>query len=222
MVAALLGVAFVPALQAQERRVPANFGGLETASEEVVKTKALAWYKAAGNTDAIKLQAFENVWRGAERPVLDRLAETFALGDAAAAKLLNDARDIALPAPTEVPAVLRDAKQPAFFRANLGLAYARSLSNRRVHEEALEVLKSFKAEEVVDPNAYLFHRAISEHALLMKADANKTVARLLQDSVDSPERYRTVGALILLDMTTWKEKDLPAIARKMNDVERRL
>jgi len=219
---AVIGASAVSTLQAQERRVPANFGALETASEEAVKGKALAWFKGAGNTDAIKLQAFENIWRGTERPVLERLAETFALGDAAAAKLLSDARDLSVPAPIEVPAILKDAKQPMFYRANLGLAYARSLSNRRIHEEALEILKNVKAEDVVDPNVYLFHRAISEHGLLMKADAAKSVMRLIQDSVDSPERYRTVSALILLDMQTWKEKDLPAIARKMTDVERRL
>jgi len=208
-------------IQAQERR-PANFGALETMSEEAVKAKALAWFKTAANPDAIKLQAFENLWRATDRPVLDRLADSFALGDAAAAKLLSEARDVSVPAPTQVPALLKDAKLPAFYRANLGLAYARSLSNRRIHEEALEVLRSVKAEDVVDPNAYLFHRAVSEHALLLKSEAGKSVVRLLTDSADSPERYKTVGALILLDMQTWKEKDLAAIARRMDNVERRL
>jgi len=220
--AAVLATALVPALQAQPQRVPANFGALEVAGEDAVKAKALDWFKAAVNNDAIQLQAFDNVWRNTENPVLERLAETFALGNATAAKLLNDARDPAMPAPVEIPAILKDAKEPLFFRANLGLAYARSLSNRRIHEEALDTLKIFSAEQVVDPNVYLFHRAVSEHALLMKADATKTISRLVFDSVDSPERYKTVSALMLLDMQTWKEKDLGAIARKMNDVERRL
>jgi len=222
LTAALIGVSSVGALQAQEKRVPANFGSLESATEEVARAKALAWFKTAVNNDAIKLQTFENIWRGTERPIIDRLADTFAVGNPEAAKLLTEARDIAAPAPTEIPAILKDAKQSAFFRANLGLAYARSLSNRRVHEESLEILKSIKAEDVIDPNSYLFHRAISEHAMLLKADAGKTITRLIQDTVDSPERYRTVGALILLDMQTWKEKDLMAVARKMSDVERRL
>jgi len=219
LTAALLGVTAVPVIQAQERRAPVNFGALETANEEAVKAKALEWYKQTAKPDQA---AFDRVWAAKERQVLDRLADTFALGNADAAKLLNDARDVAVPAPTDVPAHLKDAKLPAFYRANLGLAYARSLSNRRVHEEALEVLKNIKAEDVVDPNAYLFHRAVSEHALLLKADAGKSVVRLLTDSADSPERYKTVGALILLDMQTWKEKDLGAIARKMDNVERRL
>ena len=67
---------------------------------------------------------------------------TLGLGDPDAAKLLAEARDPAAPAPKEVPAVLRDAKLPAFFRANLALAYAKALTGKRVYEEALEALKT--------------------------------------------------------------------------------
>ncbi len=104
----------------------------------------------------------------------------------------------------------------------MALAYARALSNRRVHEESLAVLKTFHPEQVVDPSAYLFHRSVAEHALLQKDQATQTIVRLLDDGIGSPERYRTVSALMLLDMQTWKDKDLGAIARKMENIERRL
>src|SRR5262249_53185039 len=110
----------------------------------------------------------------------------------------------------------------SFFRDNLALAYARSLSNRRVHEEALELLKTVDVNKVADPAAYLFHRAVCEHAMLQKNEARGTILRMLAQAVDAPERFKTVGALMLLDMQTWKEKDLSAIARKMDNVERRL
>ena len=42
------------------------------------------------------------------------------------------------PAPTEVPAMLKDKKKPAFFRNNLALAYGKALTMRKVYEEALE------------------------------------------------------------------------------------
>ncbi len=45
---------------------------------------------------------------------------------------------------------------------------------------------------------------------------------MIYDAVDSPERYKTVGALMLLDMQTWKAKDLGAVGRIMNNIERRL
>jgi hypothetical protein len=83
-------------------------------------------------------------------------------------------------------------------------------------------LKLFQPEQVVDPAAYLFHRAVSEHAMLMKPEATKTIERIIDDAPFSPERYKTVSMLMLLDMHAWKEKDLSSIARKMENVERRL
>jgi hypothetical protein len=154
--------------------------------------------------------------------VLDRVTETFALGDPAVAKLLADARDAGVPAPTAVPALLKDAKRPEFFRANLGLAYARLLSNRRVHEEALETLKLSRPERTVDPAAYLFHRAVSEHALLTKDEAGRSIGRLLEETAEAPARYKDVAVLMLLDMQTWKDKDLGAVARWMDGIGRRL
>ena len=44
----------------------------------------------------------------------------------------------------------------------------------------------------------------------------------MTQAVDSPERYKTVAALMLLDMQAWKDKDLGAVARKMGNIERRL
>ena len=198
------------------------FGALETMSVEAAQAKAAAWLREVGKTDAATQERFQAIWKQPDRTVLDRVADTLALGDPEAAKLLAEARDVNLPAPTKVPDLLKDAKKPLFYRANLGLAYARALSNRRIHEESLDVLKTFRPEQVVDPNAYLFHRSVAEHALLHKSEATQSISRLLEDGIGSPERYKTVSALMLLDMQTWKDKDLGAIARKMENIERRL
>src|SRR4029077_11226700 len=98
----------------------------------------------------------------------------------------------------------------------------RALSTRRVFEESLDVLKTCRPEQVVDPAAYLFHRSVAEHGLLNKSEATVTINRLLDDCIGSAERYKSVSALMLLDMVTWQEKDLGAIARKMENIERRL
>ena len=42
------------------------------------------------------------------------------------------------------------------------------------------------------------------------------------DVSDSPDRYKIVSLLMLYDMQTWKDKDLGWIARKMDNIERRL
>jgi hypothetical protein len=208
-------------LGADEKKA-ARFASLEAQAPEVARAQALAWLKDAARGDAAKLQRAEAIWKQEDRTVLDRLADTFALGNADAARLLAKARNPLSAPPTEVPALLRDAKQPEFYRANLALAYARALSNRRVHEEALQTLALFNPEQVIDPAGYLFHRAVCEHALLLKKEAGTTVTRLLTQAIDSPERYKTVAALMLLDMQAWKDKDLGAVARKMGNIERRL
>jgi hypothetical protein len=191
-------------------------------SAQEAEAASAAWLQGIGKADPATMQGFQAIWSQEDPTVLDKVAQTLALGDPAAARLLAEARDPNAPAPTKVPDIVKDAKQSVFFRANLALAYARALSNRRVHEESLDVLKGFRPEQVVDPSAYLFHKSVAEHALLNKTEATRTISRLLDDGIDSPERYKTVSALMLLDMQTWKDKDLGAVARKMENIERRL
>jgi hypothetical protein len=200
-----------------------RFGSLEAADVATVRAEAEAWFKKAGLGEA-KKKEFAAIWQAADRPLMDRVVDTLVL-EPQAAKLLFDARNPFVPAPcapNAVPALIKDEKQPAFYRANLALAYAKALSNRRIYEEALETLKAVKPEEVVDPAAYLFHRAVAEHAMLQKDNAHRSLNRLLDDVAEAPERYKTVAALMLLDMLTWKEKDLNWIARKMDNSGRRL
>jgi len=199
-----------------------TFGALEAMSAGSAKAKLTAWLKDVGKSDAAILRRLEAIW-SQDRGILDCVADSLALGDPIAAKLLAEARDTNGPAPIIVPSVFKNDKQQAFFRANLGLIYARALTNRRVYEEALDTLKLFGPEQVADPSAYLFHRAVCEHALLRKPEATKSISRLLEEgSALAPERYKTVATLMLLDMHTWKDKDLGDIARKMDNIERRL
>jgi hypothetical protein len=207
---------------AQGKQSPVIFGALEAANPTEIRAQAEAWLKGIGKTDAATAQKLQGIWAKGDRSLMDRLADTLGLGDAEAARILADAADPLALAPTKVPEILKDAKRPAFFRANLALTYARHLSNRRVHEEALEALKLTRPEDVVDPAAYLFHRAVCEHAMLQKDPASLTIGRLLEDTPGAPERYRAVGALMLLDMQGWRQKDLGDVARKMGNVERRL
>lgn len=207
---------------ADDKKPAVTFGALEALSPEAARGQAEAWLKQVGKADPATTEKFQAVWKQDDLPVIDRLSATFALGSEPAAKLLAEARDPLSPAPTAVPEVLKDEKAPLFFRANLALAYARALSNRRVHEEALDALRLFRPEQVADPAAFLFHRAVCEHGLLQRQEATRSVGRLLDDAAQAPERYRTLAALMLLDMQTWKDKDLAAVGRKMENIERRL
>jgi hypothetical protein len=217
-VAAALGLS--PGLFAAETTRPVRFGALETMSAEAAKTRSLSWLKEAGKSDAATLERFEKLW-SEDLPVLEKVTRTFELGDPAVAKLMAEAREVGAPTPTALPDILKKSRN-TFFGDNLILAYGRALAARSMHEEALEAFKLTVPEKVADPAAYLFNRALSEHALLDKTAAITTINRLLDDLPSSPERYRTVAALMALDMHTWSEKDLDSIARKMKNVERRL
>jgi len=216
----LSGTARAPA---QQNKTPVvSFGALSIAEAEKVQADAKAWLQEAGKTDAATMQKFEAIWKQTNRTVLDRLGETFALGNADAAKLIADARNPNAAAPTAVPDVLKNEKLSPFFRNNLAVIYANLWTHRRVFEQSLEALKITKAEKVADPGVYLFCKAVCEHGLLLKTDATGTIDRLLGDVVDVQERYKTVGVLILLDMETWKSKDLGAVARLMDNSQRML
>jgi hypothetical protein len=198
-----------------------SFSQLRAPAPEAARAQALDWLKGAGKTDAATQKAFDELW-ASDKPLLDKVARTFALGDPAAAQLLKDARDYDGTPPTSVSNLIKDRKLPVFFRANLGLAYARALANRKVFDEALEAFKAIGAEDVVDPAAYFFHRAVCEHALMMRDEADDSIDRLLLDVTDSPARYRMVAVLMHYDMATWQDKDLGWIARKMGVIKDRL
>src|SRR5262245_43360467 len=176
--AALLMTSALPA--AGPGKEDSSFSSLKGPDPTEARKLAEAWLKAVGKTDAAAQASFKKVWES-EGTTLDKVTRTLALGDAEAAKLLKDANDEKAPAPTALPAALRDAKRPAFYRANLALAYGKALTLKKVYEEGLEALSAAKAEDVADPSAYLFHRAVCEHALMAKDRADRTIDRLLVD-----------------------------------------
>jgi hypothetical protein len=200
---------------------PGAFGTLKAPAFEGVRSQALEWLKSVGKADS-KKSDFEALWKETDRGLLDLVSATLILGDENAAKLLAEARDPDTSAPIKVPDLLTDAKQSAFYRANLALAYAKALSSRRIFEESVAVLKTIKPEQVVDPAAYFFHRAVAEHAMLLKPEANRSITGLIYDVSEAPERYQMVGLLMLYDMQGWRDKDLGTVARKMDNIERRL
>jgi hypothetical protein len=200
----------------------ATFGTLRALSPDAARARSIDWLKGATKGDATLLKQADAIWAQEDRSVLDRVADTLALADPDAAKLLAAARDPVAAAPKTVPALFKAKQKPGFFRGNLALAYAKALSNRRVFEEALDTLRAIKPEDVVDPAAYFFTRAVAEHALLLKNDAVRSLVGLTEDVTDTPERYKAVGALMYEDMVRWREKDLGEIARKMDNIERRL
>ncbi|CAN5283212.1 hypothetical protein BH11PLA2_BH11PLA2_35210 [soil metagenome] len=198
-----------------------TFGTLRTLTPEVAKAKAKVWLESIGKYDAA---AFDAVWAADTRPVFDRTIDSLLLGSTEAKAALDAARNPDAPAPTAAPSILKDAAQDPFFRANIATAYAKALGGKRVYEEALEVLKAVTPEQVVDPSQYFFYRAVAEHCLIQKDESTTSIARMLDDVADAPDRYKMVATLMFFDMQNWspERKDLGNIGRLMDNSGRRL
>jgi len=196
----------------------ASFGALQTPSLEAARDQAAKWYASVGGKDQ---KAFDAIWT-TDRTILDKVAQTLALGNPEAATLLKQANDLNASAPEGVPAILKDKKADAFLRSNLALAYAKALSNRRIFEEAQLALSAVKAEQVVDPATYFFVKAVADYSLMNRSESDASILRLLEDVTEAPERYRMVGALMHFDMLTWHDDDLGWVSRKMNVIADRL
>jgi hypothetical protein len=200
-----------------------SFGTLRSMTVDAARTQAQEWLAESGKADEASRKQFDAIWSKDNAPLLDKVAGTLAL-DADAAKLLKEVNDVTTNVPKVVPALLTDKSKPAFYRANLSLLFAKAISSRRVYEEALEALKSVKPEDVVDPSAYFFHKAVAEYALIQKDPACQSIIRLLDDVVDAPDRYKMVATLMFFDMQDWKkdDKDLMNISKLMDNSGRRL
>jgi hypothetical protein len=199
-----------------------SFERIKAPPADQVRAELFAWLKDHVRADEQTLQQAEKIWAQESRPVLVRLADIFALASADARKLLAQANDPQAVVPTEVPAVLRQA-QPAFFRANLALAYARLLCLRKAYEEALEVLRAIQPEHTADPAAYYFFRCIAEHKTLHRTETLRSADRLLQERDQVPERYFVLAALLKYDLEGWNgQKNLDYVARRMEEIAGRL
>ena len=198
----------------------ASFGTLQAPTAEAARAKALAWYTRVGGKDQTK---FDAIW-GTDRPLMDKVADTLSLGNPEAAKILKQAREANGPVLEGVPSLIKDKKVDLYLRANLGLAYAKALAQRRIFEETQLTLDSryVKPEDVEDPSVYFFTKALADYSLMARTEATSSILRLLEDVSDAPERYRMVGALMQFDMRTWQDNDLGWISRKMNIIADRL
>lgn len=201
-----------------------TFGTLRAMPADAAKAKVAEWLKAAGKLDQAKLDAAF----ASDKSTIEKLLAGVALGNPELKKIVDDARDVTIAAPTTVPDVLKNEKD-AFVKTNVAAAFARTLSARKVYEEALAAAADIQAEQLVDPSAFYFFKAVAEHSLAgyvrkNKVDAQASIVRLIDDVVDAPDRYKMVATLMFFDLQSWAkdDKDLGNIGKLMDNSARRL
>ncbi|HQR07363.1 MAG TPA: hypothetical protein PLN21_11105 [Gemmatales bacterium] len=167
--------------------------------------------------------AIEPIWAPPDsRTLLDRTIDTFSQVEPNLAQYIAAVRLQASTLQLDTP-LLKDAKYPAYVKNNLKLFLARALTNKRLHEEALAVLRSLTPETLVDPASYYFYRAVCENKLRLKDDGLVSTNRLLASMQQSaPERYLVVAGLMQDEMSKWEDQDLGDVARRMEEIEARL
>ncbi len=191
-----------------------------------IKNQVFAWLDAKKIEPGVRTK-IEPIWSDlpssvSEDELLVRLARTYAAFDANAAKLFaicsEPRSQLVLPS----QAWLADSSAPRLFAANMRLLYARWLVHESMFEEAQEQLAGLSPSDVVAPASLLFNQSVVSHALLNKESGLKSIDELLQGSEASPRRYIALARLMQEDLKGLQEDTLDHIARRMEDIRRRL
>lgn len=170
-----------------------------------------------------KWAAIESLWAAQEtRTLLDRTVDSLSQVDPAIAELVTSIRQQPGTSLLRSP-VLQETSYTPYVKDNLKLFLARALTNKRLHEDALALLRSLTPEQLIDPASYYFYRAVCENKLRLKEDGLLSARRLLSSMQNTaPERYLVVTTLMQDEMQKWEDQDLGDVARRMEEIEGRL
>jgi hypothetical protein len=194
---------------------------------EEVKTHVLEWVAERKLDDRALVETIGRMWAHPEirlpaADVFDRVIETFRLADPAAARFIEDCRlsDTSLTPPDA--GLLDDPAHPEFYRTNLSQFYGIYLVHRQMYDEALAAFSKVDVSQSVDPPAFLFHLAVVQSELLMKAEGLATLEKLTKDTEAVPTRYSAVAELMIFELNALEEESMGEVAHRMKDVGRRL
>ncbi|MGI9428036.1 MAG: hypothetical protein ACR2NM_05220, partial [Bythopirellula sp.] len=163
-----------------------------------------------------------NLRAGDGTTLLERAVETFAIADPRADKLLTACNSpYAGPLPPQAD-WLQDTSLPATLRNNLRLYHARWLAQHNFYDEVLLTLAGLEAADVIDPAGLLFYQMVATHQVVDADRSHLLLVQLLEQEEQLPRRYLQVAYLLKRDLAGLKEESLDHIARRMNDVRRRL
>ena len=197
-------------------------------SYENVRTEMLSWIEINIAEEESRLVA-EKLWPATNSlsqednaSLLSLVIETFAAADPRALALW-DACHLEHHSPIPPQADwLEDAALSGFQKNNLKLFYARWLSQKGLYDEVLEVTHGILPKDVVDPAALLFYRMVAFHQLVQGESSRIALVQLMEQEASLPRRFQQVSKLVERDLASLENESLDHIARRMNDVRRRL
>lgn len=169
--------------------------------------------------------ALDALWNAASTGDGDRaelVARSAALVDDRAAALVHLGSGTTDPWHVRPQPWLYQADVDPWVRDQLRLYFGRWLAQRKMYDAALEMLAGLEPEDVVDPAVLLFYQGTAYHHQLRKNAGLRALDRLLTDVRDCPQRFEVVAGLMREDLKKLEDESLDHIARRMDDVHRRL
>ena len=192
-----------------------------------VRQQVLQWSVESRVADELRTEV-QSLWpsvdlrNGDGSDLLQRVTDTLAAVDVRARQLVTECNaEFQGPVPPDA-SWLRDETVPAFVRDNLALYYARWCAQRGLYDEVVATLEGLKPADVVDPAGLLFYRTVAYQQLVEPEESRAALVRLLEHEDALPRRYQQVAELLSRDLAGLKDESLDHIARRMNDVRRRL
>ena len=192
-----------------------------------VRARVLAWLDEEG-IDAEAKDAVRTLWptRQKQEPLgtelLDRTVKSIVMAVPQANELYK-----ACNSPYKLTSLpdgefLRKTRIAPLVKNNLLLYLARWQAQRGLYDEVIDTLSGLKPEDVVDPGSLLFYRMVAHHQVVHPDESRAALVQLLEHEDALPQRYRHVAQLLDHDLRGLKDDSLDHIARRMNDVRRRL
>jgi hypothetical protein len=191
-----------------------------------VRDDVMAW-RRDGDFSETTTDRLAKLWTAesptaAEQDLLDRLAETFAVAYPEARRLVEACQaDYSGPSPPDA-AWLASSGFPPLVRNNLRLYYARWLAQHGLYDEVLAALDGLTPAEVADPASLLFYRMAAHQQLVEPDEARAALVQLMEQKDKLPQRFLQVAQLVDRDLAGLEDESLDHIARRMNDIRRRL
>jgi hypothetical protein len=182
---------------------------LRTAVDPTVQSEVLERWRTAGDESGTD--------------VLERLAQSLSKADERVAELITFCSTIRQRG-QKLPefAWLADSETPLFVRNNMRLYLARWLVQQGYYDEANAWTDGLTTDDVVSPESLLFYRAIAHHQLVHADKSDTAIGQLLEGQEKLPTRYQKLADLMRHDMEGLQDDSLDHIARRMEDVRRRL
>jgi len=159
--------------------------------------------------------------RATEDDLFGRSVRTAALLDPRAAEILSRCSKAHSPGSLPDQSWLTEGRPPPW-AADVRLFYARWLVHESLFDEARSLLAGLQPAEVVAPASLLFYRGVADHALLDKQSGLDSIEALLRGGDSIPRRFAAMAHLMQEDLKRLDADSLEHVARRMDDVRRRL